>query len=123
MLNFNSILIGSENPKKLAEFYENVLAVKPEWQEGDWTGFQVGTGHIAIGPHDKVLGKSQHPERLIVNLETLNVQIEFDRIKGLGAQVVAAPYQPEQAKDMWIATFADTDGNYFQLMSPMPKSN
>jgi predicted enzyme related to lactoylglutathione lyase len=35
---------------------------------------------------------------------------------------VQEPYRPDgmdDATQMWIATFADPDGNYFQLMSPM----
>ena len=40
---------------------------------------------------------------------------EFARIKKLGAKVIKEPYEMEK---MWIATFADPDGNYFQLMSP-----
>jgi predicted enzyme related to lactoylglutathione lyase len=36
---------------------------------------------------------------------------------GLGTRVVAEPYRMGEG-DMWIATFADPDGNYFQLMSP-----
>jgi len=38
------------------------------------------------------------------------------RIKALGAAVIAAPYQIGQ---VWIATLADPDGNYFLLMTPM----
>jgi predicted enzyme related to lactoylglutathione lyase len=46
---------------------------------------------------------------------------ESARIKQLGAQVVAEPYQPDGAPDgMLLATFADPDGNYFQLGTPMP---
>ena len=43
------------------------------------------------------------------------VQKEFDRIKSLGAIVIKEPYD---MGGMWIATLADPDGNYFQLMSP-----
>jgi predicted enzyme related to lactoylglutathione lyase len=36
--------------------------------------------------------------------------------------VLREPYRPGDGDDdgeMWVATFADPDGNYFQLMSPM----
>jgi predicted enzyme related to lactoylglutathione lyase len=52
---------------------------------------------------------------VILNFETKEVKDEFERIKGAGATVVKEPYEIE---GMWIATFADPDGNYFQLMSP-----
>jgi predicted enzyme related to lactoylglutathione lyase len=45
------------------------------------------------------------------------VKAEFERIKDLGAEVVAEPYEPGEG--MLMCTFADPDGNYFQLMSPM----
>jgi len=32
-----------------------------------------------------------------------------------GAETVKEPYE---MGSLWIATFADPDGNYFQLMSP-----
>jgi len=118
-LNFNSIIIGSSDPKKLIAFYKKVLGEKVEWGEEEWAGWQVGSGHLIIGPHDKVRGKSKEPERILLNFETKNLKEEFARIKELGAKVVAEPYRPEQEQGMTIATFADPDGNYFQLMTPM----
>lgn len=119
MLNLNSFMIGSEQPKVLAKFYEKVFGKKPDWSEGDWAGFQVGLCFLTIGGHDKVKGKAKNPERIIINFETKEVAKEFKRIETLGASVVAKPYQPDPNNhDAWIATFADPDGNYFQLMSP-----
>jgi predicted enzyme related to lactoylglutathione lyase len=123
MLNFNSILLFSPNPKELSEFYTKVFGVKPGWNEGDYTGWMVGNAFVTIGPHDKVKGKNTEPERFMFNLETDEVEKEFDRIKELGASVIAEPYHPGEAKDMWIATFADPDNNYFQLITPMKMSN
>jgi predicted enzyme related to lactoylglutathione lyase len=122
LLNFNSILLFSEDPKGLVEFYKKVLETDEGWAGGDFTGLQVGDGNITIGPHDKVKGKNTNPERIMFNLETEDVKGEFARIKGLGAGVVAEPYQPGEEPDMWIATFSDPDGNYFQLVTPwMPE--
>ena len=118
MLNFNSILVGSENPKKLIAFYKKVLGKESAWGDGDWGGFEIGDAFLTIGPHSKVKGKSKEPERILINFETKDVKGEFERIKELGAKVVAQPYQPGEEPGMWIATFADPDGNYFQLMSP-----
>lgn len=119
MLNLNSFLLFSENPKKLVEFYKKVFEKDVEWSGGDFSGFAVGNGMIAIGPHDKVHGKNTNPERIIFNFETDDVKGEFERIKKLGAKVVQEPYQPGEEPKMWLATFEDTDGNYFQLASPM----
>lgn len=119
MLNFNNILLFSENPTVLVDFYKKVFESEPVWSGGNFTGFQIGDGYITIGPHDKVKGKSMNPERIIINFETEDVKKEFDRIMALGAQVIAEPYQPMEAPDMWIATFADPDNNYFQIGTPM----
>jgi predicted enzyme related to lactoylglutathione lyase len=54
----------------------------------------------------------------MLNFETDQVLSEFVRIEGLGAHVVAKPYEMEKGDGQWIATFADPDGNFFQLMSP-----
>ncbi len=119
MLNLNSLLVFSENPSELGEFYKKVFQKDPEWNEGGYSSFQVGSGFLTVGPHDKVTGKSKQPERIMFNFETDDVSGEFDRVKELGADVIAAPYQPSEEPDGWIATLADPDGNYFQLMTPM----
>lgn len=122
MLNFNSALIFSENPSALVEFYKKVFQADPSWSGGEFHGFTLGSGALVIGPHDKVKGKSAKPERIMLNFETADVKGEFDRIKGLGVTIVQEPYHPgEDSHDgsSQVATFADPDGNYFQLMSPM----
>jgi predicted enzyme related to lactoylglutathione lyase len=119
MVNLNSLLLFSDNPKTLVKFYEKVFNISADWEEGDWAGFKVGSGYISIGLHDKVKGKNKTPERMMFNLETKNVQEEFNRIeKIVGVKIVKKPYHPDEAHSMMIATFADPDGNYFQLMSP-----
>jgi len=42
MLNLNSLLLFSETPKNLVDFYRQVLALEPKWQEEEYTGFEVG---------------------------------------------------------------------------------
>jgi predicted enzyme related to lactoylglutathione lyase len=119
MLNLNSILLFSEKPKELAEFYEKVFDKKPDWSGGDYVGWEVGNGYFTIGPHDKVKGSNSNPERMMLNFETSDVEKEFERIKGYGTTVVADPYHPQEEAEGTIATFADPDNNYFQLITPM----
>ncbi len=122
MLNFGSILIGSENPQQLVEFYGKVFEKQPDMSDGDFQGFVAGKTFMGIGPHDKIKGVNPQPERILFNFETKNVKEEAERIKGLGAKVIAQPYQMGEG-DTWIATFADPDGNYFQLMTPWEPEN
>lgn len=122
MLNLNSLLIGSEDPKALSDFYTDVLGT-PTFENDEFRGWQVGSGWLMVGPHSEVTGRNPNPGRILINFETPDVKGEFARIKGLGAKVKREPYNPDPAggPEMLLATFEDTDGNYFQLASPMPE--
>ena len=118
-MDLNSIMIGSENPQRLVEYYTKVFG-EPAWNEGGFTGWQIGSGGIMVGAHDQVQGKNAQPGRLIWNIETPDVKAEFDRMVAAGATVVQEPYNPDVANtEMVLCTFADPDDNYFQLASPM----
>ena len=117
-MNLNSILIGSEDPKRLAEYYTKLFG-KPTFDDNVYFGWQFGEGGISFGPHSDVKGKNREPGRVIWNLETPDVEGEFAKLKGKGATVVKEPYDPAENSRMRITTFSDPDGNYFQLMSPM----
>ncbi|MEA2537331.1 MAG: hypothetical protein QOF11_1565 [Chloroflexota bacterium] len=117
-MNLNSILIGSEDPERLTEYYTRLFG-KPGWDDGGYVGWLIGSGGFTVGRHDQVKGKNPEPGRLIWNIESADVKGDFDRLKAAGATVVREPYSFEQAPEVWIATFADPDGNYFQLVSPM----
>ena len=124
-MNFNSILIGSEDPARLTAYYTKLFGA-PGFDQGGYTGWQIGNGFISIGPHSEVHGANAQPGRLIWNIEDPDVQATFGRLEAAGAIVVTAPYQFDMGPDApagvsgaWIATLADPDGNYFQLVSPM----
>jgi predicted enzyme related to lactoylglutathione lyase len=118
-MNLNSILIGSENPDRLVEFYTKLFG-EPAMAEGGYTGWQLGSGWVTVGPHDRVKGSNAHPGRIIWNIETDDVRGTFDRFRDAGATVIAEPYGARDGDQQGlIATFADPDDNYFQLMSPM----
>ncbi|HSB66684.1 MAG TPA: VOC family protein [Anaerolineales bacterium] len=118
MLNLNSIMIGTRQLKTLAAFYEKVLQ-KPADMVDDKNGFygwQVGSSYLGLLDHSEMGGKTKDPGRVMLNFETSQVKEEFARVKALGAVVIREPYQMDGG---WIATLADPDGNYFQLMTPM----
>jgi predicted enzyme related to lactoylglutathione lyase len=118
-VNFNSILIGSADPQRLADFYGRLFG-EPMMSDGGYTGWLVGSGYVSVGPHDQVKGSNAEPGRLIWNIESEDVKADFERFRAAGATVVAEPYTMDgMPADTWIATLADPDGNYFQLMSPM----
>ena len=117
-MNFNSILIGSEDPARLAGYYEKLFG-KPTWDDGGYTTWLLGGGAVSVGPHSEVHGRNPQPGRLIWNIETNDVQGDFERFKAAGATVIREPYGFEEAPGALIATFADPDDNYFQLTTPM----
>ena len=117
-MNFNSILIGSEDPQRLVDYYTKLFG-QPTMSEGGYTGWQIGSGFFTVGPHSEVKGKNAQPGRFLWNIETADVKGEFDKMKAAGAIVVREPYSFEGYPDAWIATLADPDDNYFQLMTPM----
>lgn len=116
MLNLNSIMVGTTQPKVLTEFYNKVFDKAPEMVDEAGAGWQVGSAFFTLLDHSEMGGKAKEPGRLMFNLETTEVAQEFARISAIpGAISIKEPYEME---GMQIATLADPDGNYFQLMSP-----
>ena len=79
--------------------------------DGKWDG-----AFMSILDHSEMGGNAKDPGRVMINFETEQVKEEFERIKSAGATVIKEPYDMGGG---WIATLADPDGNYFQLISPM----
>ena len=121
-----SILLFSENAKKLAKFYREVVGLKQimeaEMGEGgeNYFGFKIGKGpELGIMDHSKVKGKNKNPERIIFNLEVDDIKKEAKRLIRAKAKKVQDIYHVEGYG--YIATFADVDGNYFQLVQVRTK--
>lgn len=116
----DSILISSENPKQLAEFYKDKVGLNQtdefEYGEDGATGymFDVGKTGINILPHSDIKGKNPNPSRIMVNIEVYDCEAECERVKKAGVKVVADVYHVEGYG--LICTFEDPDGNYFQLV-------
>src|SRR5437667_12888062 len=72
-MNFNSVMIGSEDPKRLADYYTKILG-KPAMSEGGYDGWQIGSGWIRIGPHGEFKGKNTTPGRRSLNIECVDVK-------------------------------------------------
>ena len=118
MLNLNSIMIGTTQPKALVAFYENLLGKPAEMtdEESGFFGWQAGSTYFSVLTHSEMDGAAKDHGRVMFNFETTQVKEEFERIKAFGATIIQEPYQMGEA---WIATLADPDGNYFQLVTPM----
>jgi len=118
MLNLNSVMLGTKQPKELATFYEKVIGKPADMvdSENGFYGWQVGSAYLSVLAHSEMGGNAKDPGRVMLNFETSQVKQEFERIKALGGEVIKAPYEMGGG---WIATLSDPDGNYFQLVTPM----
>lgn len=111
----NSVIIWTEDVKKLANFYRDTLGLKTADMGDEFALFEMGGAQLALGAHSEVKGKSKEPNRVMVNLDVDDAQAEFQRLKAKGVQFVREP-SPEPAADgTIIATLQDPDGNTLQL--------
>lgn len=117
---FEAVLVGSQNAKKLASFYQDIVGLKkgvvmenPDTGEEAYD-LKVGKIGLYILDHSKIKGKSKEPARVMFNLEVDDIEKEVKRLKKAKVKVIADIYHlPEYGL---IATFADPDGNYFQFV-------
>jgi predicted enzyme related to lactoylglutathione lyase len=118
MLNLNSVMIGTKQTKAMVAFYEKALGKPADMSDAEngFSGWQVGSAYFSILEHSEMGGKSKDGGRVMMNFETTQVKEEFERIKAAGATIIREPYEMGGG---WIATLADPDGNYFQLVTPM----
>ncbi len=120
MLNINSLMFATDQHKIITDFYTKIFSKAPDMVEEDWSGWQIGVCFIGFGSHSEIKGHSKEPARIMFNIEIEADQIksEYERMKNEGATVIKELYEMEGGSGTKIATFADPDGNYFQLMTP-----
>lgn len=115
----------TENAKKLADFYKDKVGLKISFEgkigENNEEIYELKLGkgpNIYIIDHSRVKGKNTNPDRIIFNIEVDNIKNEVTRLKKAKVKQVQATYHVEGYG--WICTFADVDGNYFQLVQVRP---
>jgi len=118
-----SVNIFTQSAKKLAKFYKEKVGLKStgefEMGEGKDAGevysFEFKRGSdLYIVDHSKVKGENKNPERMMLNFEVDDIKKEVAKLKRAKVKVITDTYHLEMYG--WIATFADVDGNYFQLV-------
>ena len=118
MLKLNSVMMGSTQAEVMVEFYTKVFGKPADMQDPDngFWGWNLGGAFLGVLNHSEMTGGAKDAGRVMVNFETAEVKEEFSRIKAFGGKVIHLPYEMGEG---WVATLADPDGNYFQLMTPM----
>jgi len=115
-----AVLLSTNNAKKLAAFYRDVVGFKQRMvfemgkKSEEGYDFDLGGTSLYVLYHSKVKGKCKEPARVMFNLEVDDLEKEVARLKKAGAKLIADIYHVEDYG--YIATFADVDGNYFQLV-------
>lgn len=115
-----SLILFSENAKKLAKFYKEKVGLKITFEammdeKDDMYEFKMKSGSpLYIIHHSKVKGKNQKPERMLFNLEVDDIEKEVDRLDKAKVKKTQDIYHVENYG--YIATFEDIDGNYFQFV-------
>ena len=123
----DGITLFSQNASKLAKFYTETVGLKSTGEfvmgegkkESSVYMFEFSkTSDFAIIDHSKVKGKNKNPERYIINFEVDDIKKEVARLKRKKVKGVAETYHVEGYG--WIATFADPEGNFFQMVQVRP---
>jgi uncharacterized glyoxalase superfamily protein PhnB len=120
------ILIYSENPDKLQEFYQDVLGFKPvnKLSLPDDYGYMlnvVGDLNVWIGKHSEIHGKAKESFRHLFNLyPEEGVEYWYNKVKDdPRVTIVAKPFKaPFSTPDneVWFCTFLDPEGNCWQFV-------
>jgi predicted enzyme related to lactoylglutathione lyase len=112
----NSVVIWTEDVKKLTPFYRDTLRLKTSDIGDEFAVFEIGgSQQLALGNHSEVRGRSKEPNRVMINLDVDDSRAEYDRLKAKGVEFVRPPSADEAADGTVIATLQDPDGNTLQL--------
>lgn len=117
--NISSVLIWSDDYKKLAKWYKNVLGLEQVEEithpEDTGIGFQVGNVYLWVGQHSKVKGKNKDIHRHMIDFDVESVSKSYEELLKKGVKFFAKPFKAPTF-DKYFATFYDPDNNLVQLI-------
>ena len=117
----STILIWSEDYRKLADWYQHVfnLKINEELNHPKDTGvlfeFPDGGPWLWIGQHSEIKGKNKDHLRIMFNINVESVQKAYAYLKEEGVHFLAEPFKAP-TMEKWFATFSDPDGNTVQII-------
>ncbi len=121
----DSITVFSENAKAIMDFYKKKVGLKVGFEgvmgENDnLYQMKIKKGcDLYIVDHSKIKGKNKQPERYIINFEVDNIEKEVARLKKNKVKIIGDTHHVEGYG--YIATFEDSDDNYFQFVQVKAK--
>jgi len=104
-----SLLIGSSQPDAMKDWYRKAFDVK----ENDMGAFEFGPVQLFVETHSDVSGPTKEPARVLINLNVDDCRGLDAHLQQVGTKFVR---QVEQEPFGLIATVADPDGNYIQII-------
>jgi catechol 2,3-dioxygenase-like lactoylglutathione lyase family enzyme len=117
----STILIWSEDFRKLADWYRDVLGLKvvEELDHPQDTGvlfeFPSGGPWLWIGQHSQVTGINPYTHRHMFNISVDSVSETFEYLKSKNVKILAEPFKAPTF-DKYFCTFYDLDDNLIQII-------
>ena len=110
------VSVNSEQPEAMIAFYRDKvgLTVNADFGPGAFMAGSCDFIALIIEGHDAVRGSTKEPERTALNFFVADAVAEQKRLEGQGVKFVRSA--AEEPGFGIVATFADPDGNYCQLM-------
>ncbi len=108
-----NVNVTSEDPERLIAFYADVVGLprRPEVGAG---AFRAGQAGFLVDGHSASQGKAKEPTRVLLTFTVADAVAEETRLRAAGVEFIRPA-----TKEPWgglVATFADPDGNYCQLV-------
>lgn len=113
-----SVCIWSDNYKKLAAWYKDVLGVKIREEltlpNDTGTDFDFGKNYLYIGRHDKIHGESKDPYRIMIGFNVQSIFKKYEELKKKKVRFIAKPFEGPPG-GFWCMTIRDPEGNILQF--------
>ena len=79
----------------MARFYRETLGLTPRSAKDDFINFDWHGVRLSVGVHDRIVGTSRDPLRLMVNLTVTDISAVHDRLVRAGVVFMRAPAREE----------------------------
>lgn len=117
----NAISVGvwSEDYKRLAKWYQDVLGFRvkesAELPNDSYIAFDFGGENwFWVGKHSKVKGKAKDPYRIMIEFYVESVMNTFNELRDK-VNIIAEPFAEPTGTGNWCMTIADLEGNILQF--------
>lgn len=114
-----SIQLASEDPKRMLEFYRDVVQLPVAEGMGDHALRLGPSGVLFLVDHSEVRGRTPNAARMILDLHVGDLDAQQARLEAAGVTFLRS-----KGVEYWggvISTFEDPDGNRIQMIEFRPE--